>query len=955
MKNLEKTKETLVFELEEAQLKYNSLKEALEKEAHERENEKLLLEKLSRASEELIQFQDGKSGYNRITETLIEISGASYAVFNIFDHDGLGFTTVAIAGIKDIYKTTISYLGFDLINKHWPHDPEREAKTKDQTITRFDSLGQLIGGVMPKSVVYIIEKTFNIGATYVIKVSRDSKVIGDFTLLFHTGETILNSNLVNLYANQVGWFVERSNITNELSLSHAQHSAMVANIADVIGVVTAEGIIRYVSPNVEKWFGWEADKLVGTEMWPNVHPNDLQSIQKEFKGLLAKDNLSVTVDYMAKCGDGTYKPVRLTASNLVNNQIIQGILVNFHDISESRKAEKALLESRETYRSLVENISDVIFTLDVNGLFTYISPVIEQIIGLKPEAVIGQNFSTFVHPDDLPELMRSMGETMKGLNSPFEFRATYQGKIRYVRTSSHLTFQDGVVTGLNGIMTDITKRYEAEIALKSKTALLEAQVETTIDGILVIDNDKRIGLTNKRLIELFDIPAHIVDEKDSHSLINLIVSQALYPERLYEKVKQIIVNEQLSCCDELECVNGKVLDWYSAPIKGKDGTSYGRIWIFHDITERKKAQDQLLKSEIRYRSLFQNSPSGILIVDQNGIILEANQAFTDITLYSTSELVGSDIRMLTLPENHYLVEKHINRILSGEVLELEVLSKRKDGSFCTLLLREIAIILPNGSKGVLSVSNDISQRKKIEKDLAIKNEELSETVAEKDKFFSIISHDLRSPFNGFLGLTQMMADGLPNMTLDEIQTVAISMRKSAANLYRLLENLLEWSRMEQGLIPFSPIKMKLDEIVGQSVQTLLEPAKNKNISIAFNIPDDIEIFADSNTIEAVIRNLVSNAIKFTTNGGKVGISAKITDQKSIEISVKDTGIGMKPEILDKLFQITGNISRKGTDDEPSTGLGLFLCKGFIEKHGGSIWAESEEGKGSVFHFSIPIG
>jgi PAS domain S-box-containing protein len=547
-----------------------------------------------------------------------------------------------------------------------------------------------------------------------------------------------------------------------------------------------------------------------------------------------------------------------------------------------------------------------------------------------------------------------MGETMKGHISPLEFRAAYQGETRFVRTSSHLTLTDGKVTGLNGIMTDITKRKEAEIALKSKTALLEAQLETTVDGILVIDKDKRIGLTNKRLIELFDVPPQLHDEKDSHRFISHIVSQALYPERLYEKVKQIFINSLQTINDELECVNGKTLDWYSTPIMDKDGTSYGRIWVFHDITDRKKAQDQLLKSEIRYRSLFQNSPSGILILDQNGTILEANEAFSQITFYTNDELIGADVRMLITPGNEYMVEQNIRLILSGEVLEQEVLSLRKDGTSCTLLLREIAILLPNGSKGVLSVSNDISERKKAEKDLALKNVELSDTVAEKDKFFSIISHDLRSPFNGFLGLTQMMADDLPNMTLDEIQNVAISMRQSATNLYRLLENLLEWSRMEQGIIPFSPTNIKLNEIVNQGLQTIMELANNKNISVSLNIPDEIWVFADSNIFETVIRNLASNAVKFTPNGGQVIISAKTVGQQNIEVSVKDSGIGMSSEILSKLFMITGNISRRGTNNEPSTGLGLFLCKGFIEKHGGRIWAESEEGKGTVFHFSIPF-
>lgn len=254
----------------------------------------------------------------------------------------------------------------------------------------------------------------------------------------------------------------------------------------------------------------------------------------------------------------------------------------------------------------------------------------------------------------------------------------------------------------------------------------------------------------------------------------------------------------------------------------------------------------------------------------------------------------------------------------------------------------------------IAISEQVAELcKRTEEEMKLKNEKLLKLNAEKDKIFSIIAHDLRSPFNSLLGLTQIMVEELPNLTKDEIRKIAVSMRNSATNLFHLLENLLYWARMQQGLIPSSPESVRLRPIVDEGIAIVLESAQNKGIEIAYDIPDDIEVFADNRMLQTVIRNLVSNAVKFTPKAGNVSLSAKATDDKSIEISIKDSGIGMSSAIIDKLFQLDIQINRKGTEGEPSTGLGLLLCKEFIEKLGGKIWVESEEGKGSVFYFTIP--
>lgn len=251
------------------------------------------------------------------------------------------------------------------------------------------------------------------------------------------------------------------------------------------------------------------------------------------------------------------------------------------------------------------------------------------------------------------------------------------------------------------------------------------------------------------------------------------------------------------------------------------------------------------------------------------------------------------------------------------------------------------------------LNETLGELEKLNKSLEEKIAELKKSNNEKDIFFSIIAHDLRSPLNGFWGLTRILVEELPSMTTDQIRQITLSMENSATGLYQLLENLLEWARMQQGLIPFDPKPVELLPEVERSVVMILESAKSKEIEITYDIPKDLAVLADSKMLQFVIRNLVSNAVKFTRKGGKINVSAKIKDNNRVEISIKDSGIGMNSAMVDHLFRLDSQINRNGTDGEPSSGLGLALCKEFIEKQGGKIAVESKEGKGSIFYFTIP--
>jgi len=233
------------------------------------------------------------------------------------------------------------------------------------------------------------------------------------------------------------------------------------------------------------------------------------------------------------------------------------------------------------------------------------------------------------------------------------------------------------------------------------------------------------------------------------------------------------------------------------------------------------------------------------------------------------------------------------------------------------------------------------------------SKELQELIVTKDKFFSIISHDLRGPMGGLMAMTELMADESTEFSPEEQKELILDLSKSARNIFNLLENLLEWALIQQGNIVFKPEHIDLTELVNECTKTLHDSIQKKNIHLDVDLAADLKVYIDANMVQSVIRNFVSNAIKFTPEGGRIAISAGFTENKNLVIVVKDSGIGMNHSIKSDLFQLNKNTGRPGTDGEQSTGLGLILCKEFIEKHGGEVWVESEEGLGSSFYFTIP--
>jgi len=383
---------------------------------------------------------------------------------------------------------------------------------------------------------------------------------------------------------------------------------------------------------------------------------------------------------------------------------------------------------------------------------------------------------------------------------------------------------------------------------------------------------------------------------------------------------------------------------------------FGHLKVLPLIVEsslhNKRSDDKIKKLSMA----VEQSPSMLLITDKVGYIEYINPRVTEITGYVLSDFAGTDLF------NHHAT--HNNAEMVKEITETIAAGNKWQGNTCHAkksgeLFWELTTISPiydneGHLKGYIKVAEDITEKKKAEEAIRKYSEDLRESNASKDKMFSIIAHDLRTPFNGLLAFSDILSNDYDSLSKDEVLEYIEVIRNLSRNTFNLLEKLLQWSRLQTGRMEFNPVKLSFQEQVEPILGLLSANARGKSIELTGNIEKGLTILSDQNMVHAVIRNLASNAIKFTPENGSVTITAQAISGNMAEITVSDTGVGIEPENLKNLFRVENQHSTKGTRGETGTGLGLILCKEFIERNGGSIRVESEPGKGSRFIFTLPL-
>lgn len=368
--------------------------------------------------------------------------------------------------------------------------------------------------------------------------------------------------------------------------------------------------------------------------------------------------------------------------------------------------------------------------------------------------------------------------------------------------------------------------------------------------------------------------------------------------------------------------------------------------------------DRFAEGEKRYRFLFENAPVGVFRSTPNGGLIDVNPALAAIfgfpDVRSMLNIVH-DLRqqIYANPQKRLALIRELNRKKEVENFEFEGI--KQDGSHIWLSLNaRVNTSDPKGDPIIEGFIVDITDKKNFEDEILKHNKKLEELNATKDKFFSIIAHDLRNPFNGLQALSMLLVKHYDEYDKKQALEILDLINQSAEKGVRLLENLLEWSRAQTGKIEYSPESFKLADIVSDTLSLMGNQALKKRITLHSHIHHELTVFADRNMIFTALRNLISNAIKFTFSRGEVHVKAEPEDENFIKVIVSDNGMGIIKESQELLFKLGRNFSAKGTANESGTGLGLILCKDFVEKNGGRIWVESVYEKGSDFIFTVPL-
>lgn len=769
------------------------------------------------------------------------------------------------------------------------------------------------------------------------------------------------------------------------------YDALIRTIHDGL-ILVKDGKIHYANRPIADMLGYTVDEMVGEEILKCVAEYHKGLVYERYNRRLQGEFVPAQyeIDLLHKDGNKVI-PVSLNVS-LVNskNEKLEFVLIK--DRSEINQTAAKLKKRENEFETVFNHTGVAIAILDSNGNLKRINEKWKDLFGSLGEDNSAKNIREVLPQHDLEEVNAHLSEIINEKNKVYRSLRSFRKKNNEIfwgdQTITAVRNDKDEIQYLISSIIDVSVRKKIELQYEYERKLLQYFMDSVPDSIYFKDAKSKFIKANKATVTKMGLNS--VDEligKTDHDL---------FAKEHADKAKAdevVIIQNGLSILDKIEkevWPDGKV-NWASTtkiPLKDENENIIGTFGITKNITSLKKSEDvrdalykisnaistiekitdlyafihraisDLMKAENFYIALYHKDKETVsfpYFVDQFDPVPEERKTGRGLTEYilrhGKAKLIdaGLDLKLREEGETSLIGEPTL--------IWLGVPLKVKGKTIGAIVVQDYdnATTYGEEEKEILTyVSEQIAlaiDKKQSEEKIIQYSEELKELNASKDKFFSIVAHDLKSPFHGLLGLTQMMVEEYETMNEEEVRSSLTLLKESTESTYKLIENLLNWSRLQTGRMKYEPANQNMFLIVEETRLLLNQNARMKNVSMRNKLGPQSIIWGDCNMLQSLLQNLISNAIKFTNPEGYVEITEKAIGNK-IQYSISDSGIGILPENISKLFRIDVNFTTRGTLQEKGTGLGLVLCKEIVNIHGGKITVDSKIGMGTNITFTL---
>lgn len=750
------------------------------------------------------------------------------------------------------------------------------------------------------------------------------------------------------------------NIVDEEIKELQKYEYVASNLLDGLIGINKEGKIYLWNEGSAKLFGLTKSEVYGKfigKVFPQMDETFLVKIKEELsEKTFWEGQFKIGEDESI----AEYYSIRI---GLLKDNDEENYILLCTNITQKAKVEENLRRSEEKFRNIVINSHEFILILDLTGKITYANPYFLEVFKYTEEEITRLFFSDLIDS----YFLMNVGFNLKDIRNSkmLEIPLTTKSGQKVYTLASFSIVRDLSDTPLyyNVILTDITLKKESEKDL----LLIRSLFEASHDGIAII-NKRKLFLVNDSFVKMFGYRnASEVIGQDPLNFVhnNDIVTVGRFIQDLEEGKNTLAEgtdSHNRFVFTGITKSNTTIYLENSVSSYEVENEKF-IVWVLRDITVEKKAQEALQLSEERYRSITENINESIWTAERiDGKLKEVfyTPAIKKITGYSPESFLSDPLlwKKIIHPDDVNETISKMHKLYNDPARTFDTLEYRIIDALGNVIWIENKITVKRDANGeitkIFGIINDITLSKRAEEELKKSAQELKELNEAKDRFISIISHDLRTPFSSILGFTDFLLNEKDLPEEKRIQYVQF-IQESAKSMLSLVNSLLDWTRLQTGRIKFEPQRINGRLLVDKSIQMLAGAALQKGVNLFSEIDKDFYIHADENLLMQAFNNLISNAIKFTNAGGQISVSANAdVVKRHVQFSIKDNGIGIRKEDLPKLFKVDTKFTTIGTAGERGSGLGLSLVREIVQKHGGEIWVESEFGKGSEFIFTIPV-